>query len=215
VYDAAVPRVLLLIALVVALVVAALGRTAAAAPCGDAAAWRADLEGEARRADHWVLAWRIAYTATAVGQLAAAASGAADRDNTQALWVGGVKSTIAALGVWLSPLRVHVPRPIGDTCADLNAVRAAAERAARDEAEIFWTGHIGGLILNAGGGLVVAERVSWQAGLLSFATGYAVGLLNVYTMPRASWRRMREQRGWTAGITSGDGRHGFVVAGSF
>ena len=213
-YDAAVSRVLR-IAIGIAVLVG-LAVPAAAAPCGDASAWRADLEREARRADHWVLAWRIAYTTLAVGQLAGAASGVADRDTTTSLWVGGAKSALGALGVWLTPLRIHVPRPTGDACADLNAVREAASRAARDESAAFWTAHVGGLIVNAAGALIVAERTRWQAGALSFATGYAVGLLNAYTMPRASWGRMREERGWTAGITTGeDGRYAFVVAGSF
>ena len=205
------PRVLLLITLGL---LAVLPRTAGAEICADASAWRADLEGEARRADHWNLAWRITHTTLAVGQLVGAASGVADRDTTQGLWVGGVESALGALGAWLMPLRIRVPARIPDACADLNAVHEAARRAAIDEHEAFVAGHIGGLIVNAAGGLVVAERVSWQSGLVSFATGYAVGLLNIYTMPRASWGHFRE-RGWTAGVTTDRGRYTLVVAGSF
>jgi hypothetical protein len=94
------------------------------------------------------------------------------------------------------------------------ALRAAAERAARDERQKFWVSHLAGLAVNLGGALVLAERVSWQAGVLSFATGYPIGLLSTYTMPRASWRRVREPA-WTANIVAGDGRRMVVVAGSF
>ena len=124
--------------LVIALGVVAMARAAAAEPCGDASALRAELEQESARADHWVLAWRIAYTALAAGELGGAVSGVADHDNTLSLWVGGAKSTLGALGVWLSPLGIDVPPPTGDACTDRAALRATAERAAADERRSFW-----------------------------------------------------------------------------
>jgi hypothetical protein len=205
-----VPRIRLLIALGVLVV----GRTAAAEPCGDASALRAELEHEAARADHWNLAWRIAYTALAAGELGGAASGAADHDNTRSLWVGGAKSTLAALGFWLSPLRIDVPPGTGDACTDRAALRAVAERAAADERRAFWLSHIGGLIVNAAGTLILAGTASWKAGLLSFATGYPVGLLSTYTMPRASWARVREPA-WTASVVAGGRQYALVVSGAF
>lgn len=81
--------------LVITLAVLAFARAAVAEPCGDPGALRAELERESARADHWLLAWRIVYTAAAAAQLGGAASGAADRDNTRALWVGGAESGIA------------------------------------------------------------------------------------------------------------------------
>lgn len=201
--------------LLIGLGVVAFVRAAAAEPCGDASALRADLEHESARADHWVLAWRIVYSAAAVGQFAVAASGAAGRDNTRALWVGGAESSIAALGLWFAPLEIDVPPEAGDACADRTALRAAAERAAREERRGFWLSHIGGLAVNVAGALVVSELTSWKSGVLSFATGYPVGLLQNYTMPRASWHRTREPA-WTASIvTGGGGRAALVVAGSF
>jgi hypothetical protein len=163
--------------LVIALGVVALARAAAAEPCGDAGALRAELEQESARADHWVLAWRIAYTALAVGELGGAVSGVADHDNTLSLWVGGAKSTLGALGVWLSPLRIDVPPPTGDACTDRAALRATAERAAADERRSFW-------------------------------------LLSTYTMPRASWGRVREPA-WTAGVVASGRQYAVVVAGAF
>jgi hypothetical protein len=198
----------------IALGIALSARAAAAAPCEDAAALRADLEREARRVDHWVLAWRIAYTAIAVGEFAGAASGAADHDTTQSLWVGGAKSTLGALGFWFSPLTVRVPPPTGEACSDKAALREAAERAAFNERQSFWVAHIGGLVINAAGMLVLAETASWRTGLLSFATGYPVGLLSTYTMPRASWGRTREAS-WTANVVVDAHRYALVVRGSF
>ena len=201
--------------LVITLGVAALARAAAAEPCADdAAALRGDLEHESRRAERWVLAWRIVYTTAAVGEFAAAASGAASHDNTRSYWVGGAESAVAALGFWFAPLRIHVPPPSGDACTDRSMLRNAAERIASDESAAFWSAHIGGLILNAGGAVILAKTASWRTGLVSFASGYAVGLISAYTQPRASWGRVREPS-WTAGVSAGDGGWRLVVAGSF
>jgi hypothetical protein len=194
--------------------VLAAARTAAGEPCSDAAALRADLERESARADRWVLAWRIVYTALAAGQLGGAAAGAGDRDTTRSLWVGGAESALGALGVWTSPLRIHVPPATGDACYDRAALREAAARAADDERDAFWTGHIGGLIVNAAGAVILGETTSWRSGLVSFATGYPVGLISTYTMPRASWGRVREPT-WTASVMSDGRQYRLVVAGAF
>lgn len=191
-------------------------RSAFAAPCDDTIALRGELERESRRIDRWILAWRIAYTALAVGQFAGAASGAADHDQTRSLVVGGAKSAIGALGVWTTPLALHVPVPTGDACRDRVVLRDAAELAAFNEEQSFWVSHIGGLILNGAGTLVLAGMTSWRNGLISFATGYPIGLLANYTMPRASWGRVRE-RSWTAtaGVEVDDHRYALVIRGAF
>jgi hypothetical protein len=205
-----VPRAYLVILLGLVVLVP----TAAAAPCGDPSALRAELERESRRVTRWNWAWRITYTTLAVGQFAVAASGEADRDTTQSLWVGGAKSSFGALGQWFSTLRVRVPPPTGDPCTDRSQLRLAAERAAFEERKAFWVSHIGGLVINLVGSAIIAERVSFRDGAVSFATGYSVGLLSIYTMPRASWRRTRAAA-WTAGVVTGGDRYALVVAGSF
>lgn len=199
--------------LVITLGILAIGRSAAGESCSDASALRAELEQEAVRADHWNLAWRIVYTAAAAGQLGAAAAGVADHDNTQSLWVGGGESALAALGHWLAPLRIEVPVATGDACTDRAALRAVAERAAADERKAFWANHIGGLIVNLAGGAILAETASWRTGAVSFASGYAVGLLTTYTMPRASWGRVREPA-WTASVVANARGYALVVAGA-
>jgi hypothetical protein len=202
------------IRLLIVLGVLALAHRAAGEPCGDAGALRAELEHESARAERWVLAWRIVYTAVAVGEIGGAVSGAADRDTTRSLWVGGAKSTLGALGFWVTPLRIELPPATGDACIDRAALRTAAERAAAAERRTFWTAHIGGLIVNAAGAIVLGETTSWRAGLLSFATGYPVGLLSTYTMPRASWARVREPV-WTASVMADRRQYGLVVSGTF
>lgn len=202
------------IRLVIILALLGLPLRAAGEPCPDPSALRADLEHESARVNRWVLAWRIVYTAAAVGEIGIAASGVASHDTTMSAWVGGGKSTLAALGFWVTPLRIKVPPPTGDACYDRAALREAAARAADDERDAFWTAHIGGLIVNAGATLLLAEMTSWKTGLLSFATGYPVGLLSNYTMPRASWGRVREPA-WTASVIATGRQYGLVVAGAF
>lgn len=204
----------LLITLGLAMLGLAHARTAGAGPCDDASALRADLEHESVRAQHWTLAWRITYTTLAAAELGVAASGALGHDNAEAAVVGGVKSALGALGQWFAPLRIEVPAPTGDACADRAALRAAAERTAHDERQAFWVSHLGGLAVNLAGAVVLAQQVSWQSGALSFATGYPLGLLATYTMPRASWGRVREAT-WTASVVVGRDHRALVVAGSF
>jgi hypothetical protein len=194
--------------------VTVLARAVAAEPCGDASALRADLQREAIHADRWNLAWRIGFTASAVGQFAAAASGTFGHDNTQVLWVGGVKSSLGAIVRWILPLRIDVPAATPDACADRTALRAVAERVAGDERRSFWLSHLGGLAVNLGATLVIANRVSWKNGLVSFAISYPVGLLSTYTMPRASWHRIREPT-WTTDIVASRDHWSLVVGGSF
>ena len=201
--------------LAITLIVIACARTAAAAPCeGEANDLRADLQREARRTRIWNWSWRIVHTTSAVVQLGIAASGKANHDDTQALWVGGVKSTLGALNAWFAPPHIEVPVASGDACTDRSMLRGARERNGSNERAAFWAAHISGLIVHGIGMLVLAERVSWKAGLQSFALGYPVTLLNVYTMPRASMRRTSE-RSWTAGVTADGERYGVAVAGAF
>ena len=206
---------MLRVPMVITLVVLALARSAAAAPCEEYAnELRADLKREARRTRVWNWAWRITYTVGAVAQLGIAASGKASHDDEESLWVGGAKATLGALNAWLAPPHIEVPVSTGDACTDKSQLRGARERNASNQLAATWSAHISGLIVNGIGTLVLAERVSWKAGLTSFALGYPVTLLNIYTMPRAS-RRATRDTAWTAGITTDGERYGVLVAGSF
>ena len=200
--------------LVIILGIALVASSAAAQPCAESAQLRAHLEKEARRASYWNWSWRLGFTALALGQFVAASSSTTNPDDRPGFWVGGAKSTLAALGAWTSPLRIEVP-PAIDPCVDRIALRDAIERTGYEEKKAFWTDHIAGFIISAGGALIVAEASSARQGLISFAVGYPVGLLHAYTMPKASWHRSREST-WTAGIvgTPGGG-YSLVAFGSF
>ena len=81
-----------------------------------------------------------------------------------------VCATVGAISHWVAPLRVDVPRT--DSCADL---RAAIERAGRKERQAFWLQHVGGLLVNVAGGIILSELHTWREGALSFAQSrYAV-----------------------------------------
>jgi hypothetical protein len=200
--------------LLIMLGVVALARSAAAQSCEDTSALRAELKREAINARRWNYGWAIGYSAVAATQFAIAASGALDHDNTASLWVGGAKSALGGLARWTSPLRIEVPLATGDPCEDRSALRHAAERAADEERRVFWTGHIGGLLVHAAATIILVETASWRTAALSFATGYPVGLLSTYTMPRASWKRIREPS-WSAAVISGNRQTSLVVMGSF
>jgi len=171
-----------------------------------------DLAAEAARADRWNLAWQLTYTAGAVVQFGLAAAEVTDHDTTQTLWIGGASTAVGALGAWLTPLEIEVPS--GSACRDRDAVLRAAERAAAEERQAFWLLHLGGVVVNGGAAVVTAERLSWQAGVLSFALGYPVSLLQIYTMPRAMWRRSRESS-LTAHVMADDRRLAVFLGGSF
>jgi hypothetical protein len=138
--------------------------TAAAEPC-------ASLAREVRRADRWNLAWRLIYTSTTVGEAAVALTPVADRDTRRAAAVGASQSFLAAAGAWVLPLRLD-----RDGC-DLEKARTVERRT-------FWLLHAGNLVVNTAGLVAVGELTDWPRGAVSFALGYTVGLVQIYTLPR-------------------------------
>lgn len=151
-----------------------LAGTAAADPC----AARIDrLAREAQRADAWNLQWRLLFTAAAIGETALVITPPLDRDSQRSAWVGAAQATLGAGGMWLLPLRIEVPT----RCED---VARAEQRAARDENRSFWLLHAGNLAVNVAGAVAVGELTTWPRAGLSFAIGYAVGLAQIYTLPK-------------------------------
>lgn len=172
----------------VAAVIVVLAGTASADPC----AARIDrLAREARRADAWTLDWRLLFTAGAIGETALAVTPALDRDTQRVAWVGAAQATLAAGGVWLQPLRVEVPA----RCEDLDR---AEQRAARDENRTFWLLQAGNLVVNAAGAVTIGELTTWPRAGLSFALGYSIGLVQIYTLPKhaTTWTVVPAQHGW-------------------
>jgi hypothetical protein len=206
----------LLISAVAACVFPVVARADAGQCAAEAASLRTVLVRDAGIADRWNLGWRLGFTGAAVLQLGAAASDEFSRPLTQGLWVNGGKAAIAAGVRWAMPLRVPVPDAVADPCADLRALRAAAEVAGQNERVVFWLTHIGGFALNLAGAVVLADRVDWKAGALSFAISYPVGLLHLYTAPRGAWHAWRDSgASWTVGVTPHANGWLVGVAGTF
>lgn len=160
----------------------------------EAASLRQQLHDESVRMDRWRYGWTAAYGVIAVGQLALAVTktnvfGAFDREYRDKDYLGASQATLGALAMLLSP-SVDVPAAVADTCADATGLRAARVETGKTERTLFYAGHLGNFVVNLGGSLLLARATSWQAGALAFVIGYPIGLLNKYTMPRASWHSL-------------------------
>ncbi len=209
------------LAVLIVIAVAGAPRTAAADPVCTAgvrpAVLRAQLEDEAARTAHRRLAWSIGYGAVSVGQLAIATTSWNPSPDTEqafrwSMYVGAAKSAIGAVSMLVAP-RLEVPDAVADPCADAVALRAALARNARLERVLFWGSHIGGLVVNLAGTLVLAKQASWSTAALSFAIGYPIGLLNTYSMPRDSWHAWRELSITPVPVAGGGAS--LVVGGTF
>jgi hypothetical protein len=58
------------------------------------------------------------------------------------------------------------------------------EKARTVERRTFWLLHAGNLVVNTAGLVAVGELTDWPRGAVSFALGYTVGLVQIYTLPR-------------------------------
>ena len=160
---------------------------AAAEPCPQ-------LAHEQQRAHRWDVTWGLLMTSAFVVQGAAALTPPLPREVRIGAAVGAGKSFLGAAGHWVLPLR------LGDGC-DL-------DHAATVERQNFWLLHIGAFVVNAGGFVAEAELSDWQHAAVSAAVGYAVGLAQVYTMPRI-------HRDVTAIVTPAAGGWSLSLAGAF
>jgi hypothetical protein len=198
----------------------------AAAECDPAAAaardarLRRELAHAAGVGRAWNWSWAGAFTGLAGLQLVAIARetspGRPYDDAVEAgLYLGAGKATLAALTRVVTPLRAARPAPpTGDACRDLAAAERALALTARRQRLAFWTSHAGGLALTVGGLLALGLGFdSWREGLLSVATGYPVGLLHTYTMPRGAWKAHR--RALAVSVERRGDFTGLALAGTF
>jgi hypothetical protein len=177
-------------------VVAVMSVAARAEPCATEVRYLRDvLVRDKGDADTWNLAWRVGLTAATVVNTAVALTPSLSTDVRTASGIGAVESALGAVGQWVMPLRIDVPALTGDACADAHALRLAAQRAAHDQRTMFWLGHAGSIVVNTVGSILIAERTSWQNGAISFAIGYPIGLLHIYSMPRGSWHALATPTG--------------------
>ena len=164
----------------------------------EAAELRTLLERDRRHAKKWNLAWAGIFGGAAVGSLAVGIANPFP-DLQTGLYVSAGKAGIGALGRLILPLRIPLPPPNSDVCADVEALRKAVALAAKREKGNFYLNHIAGILVNGGGALIIWKYSSGGQALLSVAIGYPVGLLSNYTAPRSSWHYFRDHN-WTVSV---------------
>ncbi|HEX4454995.1 MAG TPA: hypothetical protein VH143_29245 [Kofleriaceae bacterium] len=142
-------------------------------------ALRVRLAREHDRAFRWNLAWGVGLGAAALVQ-AGAAPLIGNREQRDTLYVGAVESAIGAGASLVTPLRVTA----ATTCADLDA---ALVDAGHRERGAFYLDHVGGIVVNLGGALVLAHYTTTANAAIAFAIGYSIALVRTYTMPRWAW----------------------------
>jgi hypothetical protein len=171
--------------------IAVMSVAARAEPCATEAQYLHNvLVRDRDDADTWNLEWRIGLTVATVGNVAVALTPSLSTDTRTASAIGAVQSALGAVGQWVMPLRIDVPELTGDACADAKTLRLATQRAAQEQRTTFWLGHVGSLVVNTVGSIILAERTSWQNGAIAFGIGYPIGLLHIYSMPRGSWHAL-------------------------
>jgi hypothetical protein len=173
---------------------------------GEAKALRTHLTAEAHRADLWSTAWAFVFLAATSGQLVAANAeinplGDFDAAFEEQLYVGAVKASLGLASKLVLPLRLSIPAPTGDDCADARTLRKAIAVAADKERKSIWLTLIGGTAINLAGTIWLWARHDLKTGLLSFASGAPVGPISALTQPRGSMRFEKKQRvSWVVGL---------------
>lgn len=203
----------LVASLVLAMAMAA--TTARAESCEEeATALRAHLVEESASAKRWNVIWAILFGTAAVAQLALVIAevnptgGDYNDDAKESLIVGTTKATLALGSKVIVPLRIPMPAPLADACADVKSLRAALVIAGKRERQSFWLTHLGGNAVNIAGATILTIRRSFKVGALSFAVSFPVGPASAYTQPRRSWKKWRAVRdSWVVGA-SADGAGG-------
>lgn len=203
--------------LLVAVLVLAVPGSARAECTQEAQELRTHLTRESRNARLWNTSWAIGFGAAAVAQVGLVGAewnpiGTYDRDFEEQMYVGATKASLGALVRIVMPLRVRVPEPAADPCADVANLRAAVADAGRRERRSVWLTIIGGTLVNLAGSALLWERRNFSTAAQSFATGAVVGPISAWTQPRRSWKLWRARRvEWHAGVGVGS----LWVAGTF
>ena len=151
------------------------------------------LASQRRKSRRWDLTWSATFGTLALAQAGLALAewtpfGEFDEAAEASLWVGASKAAIGSLSHLI--LRVKIPRggSEADPCEHLASSERALREARKAERTTFFLNHAGSLGLNVAGMLVLGLRYdSWTDGMMSFALGWPVGLLSIYTQPRGAW----------------------------
>lgn len=209
-------------AVIVAAVVGVLASRPAHADCAaEADRLRAHLTSVEPAVFRWNTTWAVVLGVGAVAQFTVAATktnpfGTFDANFEEAMYVGGTKAAIGMLARIVTPLRVRLPAPDPDRCAELTALRASVKKLARQERQNFWLTHLGGTAMNLAGGLLLWHRRSFRVGAISVLTSVPVGWAIAYTLPRKTWHLYREESpSWALTASAGDDHATVGIAGTF
>lgn len=189
------------------------------------------LDSAQPRAKAWRYGWISAYSAGAVvlGGLAIAhwddvktdeispeSREVRDRGFAEDMLVGSVTCALGAGGLLINPFepatspgrwRLIPERTPEERRTKLLEAEELLRRCARREKDgQGWLTHILNLGVNAAAGVVtvVAFDRPWTDGLLTFATGETVSLLNIYTQPR---RAIRDLKNYEIRFLGGQGAY--------
>jgi hypothetical protein len=218
---------------VVALVLAATTPGAHAAPCDADAGARSDairahLEREVHRGRVWDRAWAAGFGVVTAGYVAMGATrwqfGMDVDDHKEAgIWVTAAVSGISAVSHLVLPVKIEQPAArTGDPCKDLDEARRALDVSADHEAQSFWLGVAGGVVLGGGSLLVLGLHYhTWTEGVISAVTSVPVTIVHSWTTPQDS-RRARNDGSfdgppvtWRLDAAVAPGFGGLVMSGTF
>jgi hypothetical protein len=188
------------------------------------------LEAGQPAAKRWWYGWIAGYSAGAVTMGVLAATGwktepdiqtfapvpEVDNSTAQDMLVGGATFALGVVGLAIDPFvpatAARKLKPLPETTplersAKLERAEALLRECARRErAGRGLTTHMLNLGVNAAAGVVTAAAFKrpWTDGLISFAVGEAVSLLNIFSQPMRATRDLKkyESGSWGAGAPS-------------
>lgn len=163
------------------------------------------LSEESVRAHNWVLAWGAIYGGLGIGQLALMPLFTREE---QPDWYWGAAGTGVGLAFTLLgrpevlEAGPHYAKKASTVSAeDRCALIAEGERllgtgAEAEEAGFVWYLHVGNVLFNVGLGLVLGLGYNhWQAAIMNFAIGTAIGEMNILSAPAqliSGWKRYQK-----------------------
>jgi hypothetical protein len=178
------------------------------------------LDAGRGRAGTWWYGWIGTYSAgTIAGGTLAATQWNSDRDFAEDMLVTGATFALGVVGLVMEPfLPATAPKKLGrlpeGTPEERLAKLREAERLLRDCARCErkgrgWGTHLLNVGANAAAGVVSAAAFNrpWTDGLITFATGEAVSLLNIFTQPMRAVRDLKKYESGYAGSGTAPGRY--------
>ena len=175
---------------------------------------RQRLEAGRPGAEAWAWTWGIVDGAFTVGQLAAVPS-AGSTEQQWALVVGAASSALGVVQVLTVPLSPERVPDLGGSCAELARLEGSLERSARNaELSSGWLAQVGNVVANAAVGVAFGLADGrWQTGAVSFGVGWAIGEVQILTVPQGLVRDLERYRAGDLGGAADAGAPGIAAAG--